>query len=91
MKKSTIKTREGDLSREVALRLTTRLRNNFADYMRKNRISIAELARRMGKTRSTLCSVFSAEHIWTVTTIVEVCDALELDICFELTPRRIKL
>lgn len=77
-------------SRTVGLKLTQNFRLIFMRYMRLRRISMAELARKLGRSRSNITSIFNCNHAWNLNTIVSICDALELDVKFEISERLVK-
>lgn len=77
-------------SKTVGLKLTQNFRLIFMKYMRIKRISMAELSRKINKTRANVTEMFSCNHAWNLNTIVTLCDALELDIRFEISERLVK-
>lgn len=77
-------------SKTIGLKLTQNFRLIFMKYMRVKRISMAELARKTNKTRANITSIFNCNHSWNLNTIVALCDALELDVKFEISERLVK-
>lgn len=77
-------------SKKIGLKLTYQFRNIFTKYMRRRNITQSDLGRKMKKTRANVNMIFNCKHSWNLNTIVAICDALELDIKFEISERLVK-
>lgn len=72
-------------------RMSMKLINIIAEYMITNKISFNSLAKKMMMTRCSVSEMFSGNHVWSLSTLIKVCDALEFNVDIILTPRKLTL
>lgn len=77
--------------RMTGMRYTLKVINTISVYMQNNGINFAELSRRMSISRTSVSQMFSGTVVWSLSTLIKVCDALDLDFELVLTPRKLKL
>lgn len=77
--------------RMTGIRYTLKLINTIYSYMQDKKITFAEIARRMAISRASVSQMFSGSVVWSLATLIKVCDVLDLDFELVLTPRKLKL
>lgn len=77
--------------RKCGLHYTMKLINVIFTYMQEKKITFAELSRKMKITRASTSQIFSGNVVWSLATLIKICDAIGLDFQLVLTPRIVKL
>ena len=72
-------------------RYMVKILNSISEYMQENGYNFNYIAKKLCVSRSCISTMFSGRVVWTFVTLINVCDALDLDFELVLTPRKVKL
>lgn len=65
--------------------------NTIVLHMNERKINFSTLAKKLGITRASVSIMFSGRVMWSFMSLMNVCDALDLNFQLILTPRTVKL
>lgn len=61
------------------------------EHMQNKGVNFNYIAKRTCVSRPTISKMFSGNVVWTFSTLMKICNALDLDFEVVLTPRKLKL
>ena len=75
----------------LSKRFMLKILNSINQHIQEKGVNFNYIAKKLGVSRACVSIMFSGRVVWTFTTLINVCDALDLDFQLVLTPRSVKL